>query len=1087
MLNFKNGIFISMLLMFFLVSNGASQSTLMLTQPAVSKTNITFSYANDLWVADLNGKNLRRLTSASGVETNPFFSPNGKYIAFSGNYDGNTDVYLIPVEGGIPKRLTWHPIGDTVRGFSSDGKKVIFASNRFAATRGRAKLYSVSLKGGYPMPLELPFANKLTYSPDGAYIAYIPYAEVYNQWKNYRGGTYTQIWIFSLKTKKIVKVPQPAGRCNDTDPFWLNGKIYFRSDRNGEFNLFSYNVKSQKLVQLTRYKKFPILNMNANAGNLVFEQAGRIIKYNLKNNSSTPIQIKIASDLKEVRIRYSSNPRFIRSGSISPSGARAVFGYRGEIITVPAKKGDHRNLTNTVSVHERFPSWSPDGKRIAYFSDMGGEYILKIAPQSGKGESKNYKIPGAGFYTSISWSPDNQKLCFTDNARNIFWLDIKSGKILKIDSEPHYAPGTYGSMIGRWSHDSKWITYHLNNTTKMSQVYVYSIKSGTSRLLTDGLSDISEPIFDPSGKYMYFLVSTDAGPIKHWFEMSNSDKRMSSTIYLATLQQKTLSPLAKESDEESVKEKKKKTDDKKKKAGKKAKKKEEFKIDFANLERRIIALPIKKGIYFNLQIGKTGDIYYLQFDPESRSSALHHYSLKKRKDEVLGSGIRDYQLSADNKKVLVRYRRGWSIVPLGKIKPGKGKLSTGKFSVKVNPKAEWNQIFKEAWRINRDYFYDTNMHGADWNAMYKKYEKFLPHLSCRQDLNRVIQWMCSELGVGHHRGGGGEFIDQAKRIQVGLLGADYEIVNNRYKFKKVYGGLNWNPDLRSPLTEPGVNVKAGEFLFKVDGKAIKYPENVFKYFENKTGQIIELSISSDVQGTKIRKVNIVPVNQEFTLRNRDWVEKNLAYVTKKTNGRVAYVYVPNTAGMGHTYFKRYFYPQSNREAIIVDERFNGGGQIADYYIDMLKKDYSCSWAYRYGKDQHSPSSGIFGPKVLLINEMAGSGGDLFPWMWRQAKLGKMIGTRTWGGLVGVLGYPVLMDGGRITAPNVGFWTEKEGFSVENEGVAPDIKVEQTPKLMLMGKDPQLDRAIEEVMKELKKNPVKKPKRPPFPIRGNNKK
>jgi tricorn protease len=1080
--NLRKGVFIFISIFIFLLGFGASESTLMITQPAVNKTHIVFSYANDLWVTNLDGSNPRRLTSVAGIETSPFFSPDGKLIAFSGNYDGNTDVYLIPVEGGVPKRLTWHPSRDIVRGFSLDGKQVIFVSAREAATRGRSKLYSVPLKGGYPIALELPFVNKLTYSPDGDHIAYVPYGEVYNQWKNYRGGTHTQIWIFSRKTKEIVKIPQPDGRCNDTDPFWVKDKIYFRSDRNGEFNLFFYNTQTQQVKQLTQHKDFPILSLYAGGGNLVYEQAGRLVRFNTKNNSSQPLLIKIASDLKEIRSRYSSGPRFIRSGHISPTGARAVFGYRGEVVTVPAKKGDPRNLTNTTSVHERFPAWSPDGKSIAYFSDATGEYQLNITSSKGSGKPKSFKLPGAGFYANISWSPDSQKLCFTDNARNIFWMDVKIGNILKIDNESHYTPGTYASIIGKWSHDSNWIAYHLTNTAEMSQIYVYSLKTQQNRLLTDGLSDISGAVFDPSGKYLYFLVSTDAGPIKHWFDMSNSDKEMSSTIYLATLQKDTVSPLAKENDEEEIKKEDPKPEKKGKDKSQKEKKKPELKIDFTDLERRIIALPLPRGSYYNLQIGKSGEIYYLEFKPEKRSSILHRYSLEKRKDEVLGAGIRSFQLSNDNKKMLVRFTSGWSIVPTGKIKPGTGKLDVDSISVRVNPKAEWPQIFNEAWRVNRDYFYDPNMHGANWNAMYKKYSRFLPHLSCRRDLNRLIQWLCSELAVGHHRGGGGEFIDQAKILPGGLLGADYEIVDNRYRFKKVYGGLNWNPKLRSPLTEPGVNVKAGEFLIGINGKTLIYPENIYKYFENTAGKIVELTIGSDTRGTEIRKVNVVPVDNEFRLRNRDWVEKNLAYVTKKTSGRVAYVYVPNTAGMGHVYFKRYFYPQSNRDAIIVDERFNGGGQVADYYIDMLKKTYICSWAYRYGEDLHSPSSAIFGPKVLLINEMAGSGGDLFPWMWRQAKLGKMIGTRTWGGLVGVLGFPILMDGGRITAPNIGFWTEKEGFSVENEGVAPDIRVEQTPKLMIAGKDPQLDRAIKEIMKELKKNPPRKPKRPPFPIR-----
>lgn len=1061
---------------------GASSPTMMLTQPAVSKTHVAFGYANDLWVAGLDGSHPRRLTTAAGTEEAPFFSPDGKTIAFTGNYDGNTDVFVVPVSGGVPRRLTFHPYRDVVRGFSPDGKKVIFVSSRKAANRRRAKLYSVSLNGGYPEALELPCANKFTQSPDGQFIAYTPWAEVYREWKHYRGGTNTEIWIFSRKTREIVKIPQPEGRCNDTDPFWMGDQIYFLSDRNGEFNLFAYNVNSKKVSQLTAHRDFPILHLAAGGGNLVYEQAGRLFLFAANSGESKPIPVSIATDLKEVRERFASDPRFIRSGDISPSGARAVFGYRGEVVTVPAEKGDARNLTNSVAVHDRFPAWSPDGRSIAYFSDPDGEYLLSIAPQDGRGGIKTFKLDGAGFYAGISWAPDSQKLCFTDNSRTLFWLDIKIGKITRITTEPHYTPGTYSSVFARWSHDSNWITYHQNNSAEMSQVYVYSVKTGESRLLTDGLSDVSQPVFDPGGKYIYFLVSTDAGPVKHWFDQSNYDQHMTSTIYLATLQKETLSPLARESDEEAADKAGQEPD--KKGKGKKTKdmKTPDMNIDFHDFERRIIALPIAPSRLSQLQAGESGEIYYLEYQPEKRSNALHRYNLTKRKDDVLGSGILSYQLSHDKKKILVRYPKGWAIVAAGEIKPGSGMLAVDKISVRVNPEAEWPQIFNEAWRVNRDYFYDPNMHGADWKAMYEKYKPFIDHLSCRADLNRVIRWMCSELAVGHHRGGGGDFIDRAETIPGGLLGADYEIVDNRYRFKKVYGGLNWNRDLRSPLAEPGVNIKVGEFLLEVNGRPLEYPDNIFRHFENTSGRIVELTIGSDSRGATRRKVNVVPIEQEYSLRNRDWVEKNLAYVTEKTGGRVAYVYVPNTAGMGHTYFKRYFYPQSDREAIIVDERFNGGGSIADYYVDMLKKTYNCSFAYRYGRDGHYPTSAIFGPKVLLINEMAGSGGDLFPWMWRRAGLGKIIGTRTWGGLVGVLGFPVLMDGGIFTAPNVGFYTEDAGFAVENEGVPPDIEVEQIPRLVIEGKDPQLDRAIAEIMKELEKNPQRKPKRPPFPIR-----
>lgn len=1052
------------------------KSTLLVTQPAVSQNHLCFSYANDLWISNLDGSYPRRLTTAPGQETDPFFSPDGKMIAFSGNYDGNTDVFMVPTKGGTPERITYHPYADTVRGFSQNGQKIIFSSAREAYARYRSKLYAVSIKGGYPIALEIPFANKGSFSPDGKFLAYTPWGEVYNQWKNYRGGTHTQIWIYSFKTKDIKKIPQPAGRCNDTDPFWVGDKIYFRSDKNGEFNLFSYNINSKKLNQHTSYQDFPVLDLYASQDKLVYEQAGLIHNFDFKSKESKIIPIQISTDLREIRSRYTSSSRFVHSIDISPSGARGVLGYRGEIITIPAKKGDPRNITDTVSIHERFPTWSPDGKKIACFSDQGGEYQLMIYPQDKKGKSKTYTLPGAGFYANLTWSSDNKKISFTDNSRTLFWIDLVTGKVKKIAQEILYSPGTYSNFWGVWSPDSNWIFYSLANEAEFDRIFAYSLKTGRVFTLTDGLSDTTQPVFDPKGKYLYFLASTDAGPRKHWFDMSNNDTQISYSIYIATLQRETLNPLAKESDEESpkIKKKEEKKDQDKKPA--------DMKIDFKGFDQRILALPIEQGRITNLRAGDDEKIYYLLFPKPRGGGELHCYDLKKRKDENLGSGINFFEISDNYKKILYRKDRNYYISDLGKLKPGKGMLNLSKVSVKIDPKAEWRQIFNEAWRVNRDYFYDPNMHGVNWNDMRKKYQSFIPHLSCRADLNRVVQWMCSELAVGHHRGGGGDFLDRPLRIPGGLLGADYTIYKNRYQFKKIYGGLNWTPDLRSPLTEPGLNIKEGDFLLKVNGKELSYPDNIFKYFENTSNKIVAITISSNINGTDARILKAVPLENEYSLRNRAWVENNINYVTKATNGRCAYVYVPNTAGMGQIYFKRYFFPQSNRDAIIIDERFNGGGQVADYYIDILKRSYICNWATRYGKTQRSPSAMIQGPKVMLINEMAGSGGDLLPYMFRKAKLGKLIGTRTWGGLVGVLGFPVLMDGAYLTAPNLGFWTPEEGFAVENEGVAPDIKVEQTPKEMLKGKDPQLERAITEILKALKKNPPKKRTQPPFPIR-----
>jgi len=1059
--------------------------TKFLSQPAYSGSHVAFLYAGDLWVADANGTNVRRLTSDQGIESEPIFSPNGRLLAFSAQYDGNTDVYIVSVEGGVPQRLTWHPGGDIVRGFTPDGSSVLFVSSRFIFTRRYTQLFTVPIDGGFPVQLDIPNAFKASYSPDGRRIAYTPLSEAFRQWKNYRGGTVSTIWLYTFSDHSVIKIPQPEGRCNDTDPMWIGDKVYFRSDRNGEFNLFAYDIASGGVEQLTRHNDFPILDASAGDGNIIYEQAGHLHIFDVQSQRSRKMTIGVAADLLEIRPRFVKNARYIRNASISPSGARAVFEYRGEIVTVPAEKGDPRNLTGTTGVHERNPVWSPDGKHIAYFSDESGEYALHIEPQDGKGAVKKFKLDGEGFYAYPVWSPDSEKLTFVDNARSLFWIDAETGKIKKIGTESIYSPGAFGSIRGVWSPDSKWIAYTLNSAAYVEKVYIYSLEQDKSYAVTDGLSDVSDPVFDQSGKYIYFFASTDAGPVKHWFAMSSADMRMTRAIYLATLRKDMPNPLAKESDEEKIKEEK---PEEKKDESKEEEKEEEpaFTIDFDGFDSRIVALPIPEGNYYSLQTGDAGKIYYIEapataVGPFGRGTKLHMYDLNEHKDKEIISELNGYELSADNKKILYNSRNAWSIVASSGGKPGEGKLGVDAIEVKIDPRSEWAQIFDEAWRVNRDYFYADNMHGADWNAMKRKYAPFIPHIACRNDLNRLIRWMCSELGVGHHRVGGGDFLLEPKRVAGGLLGADYSIENNRYRFKKVFGGLNWNPDLRSPLTEPGVNVNEGDYLLAVNGQNLTAATNLFSMFENTANKIVEITVGPNPDGSGSRTVNVVPIANESSLRNRDWVEGNIRKVDEATGGRVAYVYVPNTTSLGHAYFKRYFFPQADKDAIIVDERFNGGGQVADYYIDILRRPWVCNWNMSFGDDIKTPSASIQGPKVMLIDETAGSGGDLLPWMFRKFELGKLIGKRTWGGLVGTLGFPVLMDGGMVTAPNIAIWSE-DGWVVENVGVPPDIEVEQWPAEVIAGHDPQLEKAIEVIMGELRQNPPQKLKRPPYPVR-----
>jgi tricorn protease len=1091
----------------FLAAAGAARllavdtaDTKMLARPAVSAERIAFVYANDIWTADLEGRNVTRLTSGVGVESFPAFSPDGALIAFSGQYDGNTDVYVVPAGGGVPKRLTWHPAGDMVLGFTPDGKSVLFASGRFSNNRAYAQLFTVPVKGGEAGMLKVPYAVDAEISPDGRFIAYCPFPEAFTQWKNYRGGRFSRIWIFNAQDYGVEKLPQPEGRSNDVDPMWVGGKILFRSDRNGEFNLFAFDPASKKVEQLTRFTDFPVLSASAGAGRVIFEQAGSLHLYDVAQGKSRRLTIGVAADLPELRERFAKGSQWVFADGVSPTGARAVFEFRGEIVTVPAEKGDPRNLTRTPGVHERNPAWSPDGKSIAYFSDESGEYALHVLAQDGKGDAKKFKLDGAGFYGSPNWSPDGAKIAFADNSLTLFWLDVKSGAIKRIASEYLYIPGGQSTMGTSWSPDSKWIAYTLGTPTFFRRVHLYSLDQDKSFPVTDGLSDVDEPTFDAEGKYLWFLASTDAGPVNQWFDMSNEDARRTTALYLAVLRKDLPNPLAKESDEEKPKDEKPDADKPADKTGpaakpgapaakEPAKPAEAFRIDLDGFANRIVAVPIPAGVYSNLQAGENGKLLYRKEDPPPTStsggpgdSSIRVYDLASRKDEALGPANFGFRLTADRKKMLVASRGAWSILPTaGKPEPGKGRLNIEAVEVRVVPEAEWKQIFDEAWRVNRDYFYDPNFHGADWKAMKAKYAAFLPHLACRADLNRLIQWMCSELAVGHHRVAGGDFLGQPARVPGGLLGADYAVENGRFRFKKVYGGLNWTPELRAPLAEPGSEVKAGEYLLAVEGRALVPPDNLFARFEATAGKIVEITVGPNPDGSGSRTIKVVPIADEAALRNRDWVEGNIRKVHEATNGRVAYVYVPNTTTLGHVYFKRYFFPQADKEAIIVDERFNGGGSVADYYLDWLKKPVSAYWAMRYGADLKTPSASIQGPKVMIINETAGSGGDLLPYMWRKFGMGKLVGTATWGGLVGILGFPVLMDGGVVTAPNLAIWTE-EGFIVENVGIPPDIEVEQTPREVIAGRDPQLEAAIKVVMDELKANPLAKPKRPAYPVR-----
>ncbi len=1047
-----------------------AQETKLMTEPAISATKIAFIYAEDLWVANKDGSNPKRITVDEGIESFPVFSPDGKHIAFTAEYDGNTDVFIVSAEGGVPKRLTWHPYGEILSGFTKDGKHVIFASQRNAHTNRLAKLYTVPVTGGAVTELDIPNGFWATYSDDNSSIAYTPLSEAFTQWKHYRGGRTTRIWVYNNKSKEVVEIPKPKEGSNDTQPQWMGDYVYFRSDRNGEFNLYSYQTKTKQITQLTDYKDFPVINLKGHQGELIFEQAGTLHIYNTRTTKVTDLNLTIKADLLEHRPRFVSGANYVRSATVSPSGARIVVDFRGEVITIPADKGVPTNLTETSGVHEKFPSWSPNGRKVAYFSDASGEYALHIKELSSN-EVTKIDLTGTGFYANIHWSPNNEFVSYVDNGRNLYITNIASKKTTKIAQDILFVPGDIRDLFSDWSYDSNWISYTLITETNFEKAFVYQVNENKSYAISDGMSNVTHPIFDPSGKYLYLLASTDAGPLVNWFDQSNIDKEQSYTPYLITLQKDTPSPLASENDDEVL--------DKKEKA----KQPDTLVIDWDGIENRMISLPITAGLYSSLKAPKEGELYYLKSSYHNAPTMLHHFSLTTRKDKPL-LPVNAYEITADTKSMLYLSGRSWFVSPLG-AKSKKGPINLNSISVKIDPKEEWTNIFNEAWRVNRDYFYDPGMHGVDWNAMKKKYEPFIAHVSCRADLYRVMQWMFSELVVGHHRfSSRGDRMQNPKRIPVGLLGADFSVRKNRYQITRILGRLNWTPELRSPLTEPGVAINEGDFIISVNGKNVTTDENLYSFFENTANKPIAVTVSTNANGKDARTYQITPIASEFAIRNRAWIEGNIQKVHKATNGKVAYVYVPNTTTAGFNYFKRYFYPQANKDAVIIDDRFNGGGSLADYYIDILKRPLQAGWNFRYGQDLKSPSASIQGPKVMLVNEHSSSGGDYLPWMFKRFKMGTIIGKRTWGGLVGVLGYPEFIDGGIVTAPNVAFYSEK-GYRVENEGVTPDIDVEQLPKLVSQGKDPQLDKAIEVILEQLKKNPPQKLKRPPYPVRTRN--
>ncbi|RZS97168.1 S41 family peptidase [Cecembia calidifontis] len=1063
-------------LSFLLLEGLFAQGSMLLREPAISKDYIVFVHANDLWRVPKNGGDAIRLTSNEGAENLPNFSPDGKYIAFTAQYDGNTDVYVIPVEGGEPKRLTWHPGADLVTGWTPDGKYVLFTSARENVPTKESKFFRIPVTGGMEEPLPIPRAVNGRISNDGKYIAYQQIAFWDPEWRNYRGGQAKPIWVVDLETFELKMTPQ-ADNERHTQPIWHGNRVFFLSERDFANNIWSYDPATSDLKQETFHKDFDVKNLDSNGTEIVYEQGGYLHLLNPATGQTKQLEIHIKGDFHWARERWHEvNQRGLLNASLSPTGQRALFEYRGEIITVPKEKGDARNLTNTSRAAERAPVWSPDGQQIAWFSDASGEYQLMIGDQEGLKPARTITLPKSTFFFKPDWSPDGKHIAFTDTDYNLWIVNVATGTAKIADTDRFAHPNR--SLNPVWSPDSKWVAYARLLDNQFKAIFTYNVETGKKIQITDGMADAITPVWDQNGAYLYFLASTNFGLNTGWLDMSSYDRPVTRSLYLAVLSKTGKSPLLPESNEELPK-----TENGEKKDNNKS---VTVTIDEEGLSQRIVAVDIPDRNYTALIAGPENHVFYLENIPNQTGQTLHRYNFKDRKSEAYLTGVNTATVSFDRKSLLYRANGNWGIVETtgSPKKPGDGALKAlSGFKIKINPKEEWEQIYREGWRYQRDFLYVDNVHGAPWDEIYEWYRPWVAHVKHRSDMNYVIDILGGEVAVGHSYTSGGDF-PNVKTVDIGLLGADIALENGKYRIKKIYHGENWNPTLQAPLSVPGVDVKEGDYILEVNGVTLDSQENFYQYFENTAGKQIKLKVSDQANGTNARWITVVPVANEGQLRMMDWVEGNRRKVDALSGGKLAYVYVPNTGQGGYSYFNRYYFAQQDKKGAVIDERNNGGGSAADYMVDIMGRQLHGYFNSRANDRRPftTPMSGIWGPKVMLINERAGSGGDLLPYLFSKMEIGPLIGTQTWGGLVGTWDTPAFIDGGRMVAPRGGFFDVDGEWAVEGVGVKPDIPVEQTPKDVIEGRDPQLERAVQEALKLLETEGVELKPEPQAPIR-----
>ncbi len=1064
-------------------TNFAQVNARMLQYPDISSTHISFTYGGDVWIVAKEGGTAYKLTSAKGTELLARFSPDGKQIAFSGNYNGNVDVYVMPSLGGLPIRITHHGMNDRLVDWYPDGNFLLFASSRESGKQRFSQFYKVSKDGGMPEKLPIPYAEFGVLSPDGKKIAYTPRTRAFRTWKRYQGGMAADIYLFDLEKNTAENITNNIA--NDEFPMWTGNKIYFLSDRgdNKRNNIWSYDISSKQSKQITDFDEFDIHFPSIGSNEIVFEAGGLLYLLDLSTEKYHEVNISVVTDESTLMARNENVEKMIQNFSLSYNGNRTLFEARGEIFSVPTENGPVINLTQSSGVAERYPAYSPNGKYAAYFSDRSGEYELTVRDMEKPSGEKKLTSLGEGFRYQIFWSPNSKAIAFIDQTMTIYVYDMDKDKTTKVDQNKWMYEGDLENFSASWSSDSRYLAYGKELDSRTTAIGIFDTKDGQTRQVTSGYYNDVKPVFDPSGKYLFFLTNRSFKPVYGDFDNTwiypNSTK-----IAVVTLTKDFMSPLAPKNDSSIVKKDEEKKSDEKKDDKKDVKKDvpkvKEVKIDFDGFEQRVVILPPAAGNIANLQ-AVTGKVIFHRMPnngSDDKKKPVSYYDLEKREEKTILDDADAFQISADEKKILVSKQKSFSVVDIAPDQKMDKKLPTNQLEMTVVPRDEWKQIFNDVWRLDRDFFYDKNMHGVDWKAMKKQYGNLIDNAMTRGDVNYIIGELIAELNSSHTYRGGGDDETPLQR-KVGYLGIDWELKNGAFAIKKIVKGAQWDTEVRSSLDESGLNVTAGNYILAVNGVTLDITEDPWAAFDGLADKTIELTVNNKPSWDGAWNIIVKTMSDETRLRNLEWIESKRKRVNEATGGKIGYIYVPSTGLDGQDELVRQFYAQFTKEGLIIDERFNNGGQIPDRFIELLDRKPLAFWAVRDGKNWQWPPVANFDPKVMLINGWSGSGGDAFPDFFRKAKLGPLVGARTWGGLIGISGAPRLIDGGSITVPTFRMYDPDGKWFKEGHGVDPDIEVPEDYTKLSKGVDNQLEIAIEEVMKLYKENPSVNPKQPPY--------